>query len=210
MYMPDHFLELDPMKVSACIAAFPLATVVAQTEHGLIANPFPLMAVGDKKLVGHLARANELHKILPDGSDVLAIFQGDDAYVSPNWYASKAEHHKVVPTWNYSCVHVHGKMTFQHDTKSKIAAVGRLTQKHEKATNGAQAWKMSDAPSDYMAEMLDGIVAFEIEITRVLAKSKLSQNKPAEDIAGVARNLRAHGEDGIADRVLDKDRDLSN
>ena len=160
------------------------------------------MAIGDKKLVGHLARANDLHRIVPDGSDTLAIFQGDDAYISPNWYPSKADHRKVVPTWNYTCVHVHGKITFQHDTKPKIAAVGRLTQKHEKATNGVEAWKMADAPDDYMAQMLDGIVAFEIEITRVLAKSKLSQNKPAKDIAGVARGLRARSADAMADRML--------
>jgi transcriptional regulator len=210
MYIPPHFEETNPAHISDLIASFPLANVVAHTADGLIANPFPLMAVGDCKLVGHLARANDLHRVLPDGEEVLAIFQGDDAYVSPNWYPSKPDHHKVVPTWNYSCVQVHGKITFQHDTKSKIAAVGRLTQKHEKATNGARAWKMSDAPNDYMAEMLEGIVAFEIEITRVLAKSKLSQNKPAEDITGVAHNLRAHGEDGIVERVLGEKYDLTN
>lgn len=210
MYIPSHFEETDPVAVSDLIAAFPLANVVAHTSQGLVANPFPLMAIGDKKLVGHLARANDLHRIVPDGSDILAIFQGDDAYISPNWYPSKADHHKVVPTWNYACVHVHGKITFQHDTKSKIAAVGRLTQKHEKATNGLQAWKMADAPDDYMTQMLDGIVAFEIEIMRVLAKSKLSQNKPTEDIAGVARNLRARAAHEIADRMQGEAPDLTS
>ncbi|PRY75003.1 transcriptional regulator [Yoonia maritima] len=206
MYIPAHFNETDTDAVQALITEFPLATLVAHTDQGLVANHFPLMAVGKDRLVGHLALANDLHRFLPSGSDIMAIFQSDDAYISPNWYPSKAEHHKVVPTWNYQTVHIHGKITFQHDDKSKIAAVGRLTQKHERDANGAEAWKMSDAPKEFMAGMLDNIVAFEIEVTKVLAKSKLSQNRSSDDIESVASQLNTAGKVRLSRKMQPADK----
>ncbi|SFR39161.1 negative transcriptional regulator, PaiB family [Yoonia tamlensis] len=201
MYIPADFEMRDPAAVAAFIAAHPLAQLVAHGAQGLVANPFPLLAVDDDTLIGHMALANDMHRIVPDGADVLAIFQGDSAYISPNWYPSKRADHKVVPTWNYACVQFHGRITFQHDAKSKIAAVGRLTQNHERETNGAQAWKMADAPKDYMAQMLAEIVAFRIDVTRTYAKSKLSQNKTADDAMGAVENLRKNGADAIADSM---------
>jgi transcriptional regulator len=117
------------------------------------------------------------------------VFRGEDAYVSANFYPSKAENHKSVPTWNYQAVHVHGTISFQHDDHSKRAAVGLLTRIHERRVNGQNGWRMADAPADYMQMMLGNIVAFRIAVTRVLAKSKLSQNRTDQDHAGVVDGL---------------------
>ena len=123
MYLPDHFVETDQSEVAALIAGFPLAAIVAQTSQGLIANHIPLMADGDTALIGHIALNNDMHRLIPDGADILAIFRGEDGYVSPNLYPTKPAHHRHVPTWNYQVVHVAGRITFQHDTKTKRAVV---------------------------------------------------------------------------------------
>jgi transcriptional regulator len=188
MYTPAHFAETDPAVVAGVIADHPLAVLVAQTEGGLVANHIPLLRDGEG-LVGHVALANDLHRQLHDGSPVLAIFGAGDAYVSPNWYPSKAGTHRAVPTWNYRVVHVHGRLTWSHAGRDKRRAVHLLTTAMEGRVNGAQGWKMGDAPADYLAGMLDSIVAFNLTMDRVLAKSKLSQNRTAEDRAGVAQGL---------------------
>lgn len=123
---------------------------------------------------------------------MLAIFQGEHAYISPNWYPSKAHTHKVVPTWNYEVVHVHGRVTFYHGPKPALAATGQLTKKLEQETNGDAAWRMSDMPETYRDDMLAGIVAFEIDITQMIGKSKLSQNKTDTDRLGAVDGLGAH------------------
>jgi transcriptional regulator len=159
------------------------------------------MAEGDAALIGHVALANDMHRIIPDGTPVLAIFRGQDAYVSPNLYPSKALHHRHVPTWNYQVVHVAGRISFQHDDKTKRAIVGRLTRDHERAMNGDAAWRMADAPRDYMEGMLAAIVAFRIDITGIIAKAKLSQNREAADHAGVVGSVEARGLDIMAARM---------
>jgi transcriptional regulator len=201
MYMPPHFVESNSAEIKALIETFPLAVLVANTAEGIIANHIPIMMPGDDVLVGHIALNNELHKLLQDGEEILVIFKGDDAYVSPNYYPSKLVHHKHVPTWNYEVVHIHGRINFQHDKKSKLAAVGMLTKLHETKTNGSAAWKMSDAPKDYMATMIEGIVAFKVEIGRVLGKSKLSQNRETKDFEQVAKILHEAGEARLAGRM---------
>jgi transcriptional regulator len=197
MYLPAHFTETEAHEIARLIADFPLAMLVADTAEGLVANHIP-MQMHDGRLVGHIARANDLHRSLADGAPVLAVFRGGDAYVSPNWYPSKQDHHRHVPTWNYQVVHVNGRITFRHDDKAKRAVVGRLTRAMEERTNGDAAWRMADAPRDYLSDMLDNIVAFEIEVTKVIAKSKLSQNRTAEDFDNVVRVLGERGEDRIA------------
>jgi transcriptional regulator len=142
-----------------------------------------------------------MHKLVADGQDVLVIFRGDDAYVSPNFYPSKPEHHRHVPTWNYQVVHVYGQITFQHDEQTKRAAVGLLTRTHERRLNGQSAWRMADAPGDYMQQMLSNIVAFRIAVHRTLAKSKLSQNREERDYLGAIDGLRASGYEGLAQRM---------
>jgi transcriptional regulator len=201
MYLPAHFEETRPEAIAATIAAAPLACIVAQTAEGLVANHIPLFAAPDGTLIGHVALANPMHREIGPAQEVLAIFRADDAYVSPNFYPSKAEHHRHVPTWNYEVVHVHGTMAFQHDEHAKRAAVGLLTRAHERRVNGDAAWRMADAPPDYMATMLAAIVAFRLTPVRILAKAKLSQNREARDRAGAAAGLRATGYDRMADRM---------
>lgn len=201
MYMPEHFVETDPAEVAGLIAAFPLAAIVAQTAQGLVANHIPVMAQGETALIGHIALNNDMHRLLEDGAPVLAIFRGQDAYVSPNLYPTKPENHRHVPTWNYQVVHIAGHISFQHDDKSKRAIVGRLTRDHEARLNGDAAWRMADAPRDYIDGMLAAIVAFRIEITGIAAKAKLSQNRAAVDHAGVVKSVAARGLDNMAARM---------
>ncbi|MGV3574538.1 MAG: FMN-binding negative transcriptional regulator [Devosia sp.] len=201
MYLPEHFKEIDPQEIAAVIAAAPLGCVVANTAEGLIANHMPILVDKRGELVGHIALANDMHRLIAEGQEVLVIFRGVDGYVSPNFYPSKAEHHKQVPTWNYQVVHVHGTISFQHDESSKRAAVGLLTREHERRINGAKAWRMADAPADYMTDMLGKIVAFRIAVTRTIAKSKLSQNKDMRDFDGAVDGLKSSGQDALATRM---------
>lgn len=201
MYIPSHFEEISSAEIASVVAAFPLACIVAQTSEGLIANHLPLLAGADGTLIGHAALANDMHRLIGDGQEVLAIFRGEDAYVSPNFYPSKPEHHRHVPTWNYQVVHIYGAITFQHDERTKRAAVGLLTKLHERRVNGDNAWRMADAPGDYIEQMLASIVAFRLTVTRTLAKSKLSQNRDDRDYQGAIAGLRASGQESIADRM---------
>ncbi len=204
MYIPPHFVEHDASEIAAILTHAPLACIVAQTGQGLVANHIPLLAAPDGSLIGHVALANDLHRLIPDGHAVLAIFRGDDAYITPNSYPSKAEHHRHVPTWNYQAVHIHGTIAFQHDDHAKRAAVGLLTRLHERRVNGDAAWKMSQAPADYMATMLASIAAFRISPTRTLAKSKLGQNRDPRDLAGAADALRDQGHDALATKMAQR------
>jgi transcriptional regulator len=201
MYLPEHFKEIDPEEIAAVIAAAPLGCVVANTSEGLIANHMPILVDKRGELVGHIALANDMHRLIAEGEEVLVIFRGVDGYVSPNFYPSKAEHHKQVPTWNYQVVHVHGTISFQHDETSKRAAVGLLTREHERRINGDKAWRMADAPADYMTDMLGKIVAFRIAVTRTIAKSKLSQNRDSRDFEGAVDGLKSSGQEALAARM---------
>ncbi len=198
MYIPEHFEERDPAAVSAIMEGAPLACIVSQTPHGLIANHLPLLAAPDGALIGHCALANDMHRDIAEGQEVLAVFRGADGYVSANDYPGKAAHHRVVPTWNYQAVHVHGKISFFYEVQAKRQAVALLTRLHERRANGAAAWKMADAPADYIDGMLANIVALRIEVARVLAKSKLSQNRDAADLQGAIGGVAARGGSTLA------------
>ena len=204
MYLPVHFKEVSAAEIASVMRAAPLACIVAQTDAGLIANHLPLLTVADGALVGHVALANDMHRLVSDGQEVLVIFGGEDGYVSPNFYPSKAEHHRHVPTWNYQVVHVYGDISFQYDERAKRAAVGLLTREHERRVNGDRAWRMADAPADYMTQMLAGIVAFRIVVKRILAKSKLSQNREVRDYQGAVKGLHASGSRALAERMLSR------
>ncbi len=201
MYLPEIFKEEDKKEIDAIIDRNSLATVVALTENGLTAHHLPLLREAEDRLAGHIALANDLHRQLQDGTEILAIFRGEEAYISPNWYPSKAEHHRHVPTWNYQAVHVAGSIHFLTDDKSKRAIVGQLTKKHEIQENGEAAWRMADAPADFMTDMLENIVGFRINITQISAKSKLSQNRAAEDFKSVANKLEAAGKKALSARM---------
>lgn len=204
MYLPEHFKEVSEAEIASVVASAPLACIVAQTNAGLIANHIPLLTATDGTLIGHVALANDMHRLIPEGQEVLAVFRGVDGYVSPNFYPSKAEHHRHVPTWNYQAVHVYGDISFQHDERAKRAAVGLLTRDHERRLNGDKAWRMADAPADYITQMLASIVAFRIVVRKVLAKSKLSQNREDRDHRGAVEGLRASGNTALADRMADR------
>lgn len=197
MYNPAHFTLSDPDEIARLMAAFPLAALVAQTPGGLVANHLPLLRQGEA-LIGHVALANDLHRDLAEGAPVLAIFTAGDAYVSPNWYPSKAQTHRAVPTWNYRAVHVHGTLHWSHAARDKRRAVSLLTTHHERAVNGDAGWRMGDAPPDFLDDKLAQIVAFRLAITRIEAKAKLNQNRSAEDVAAVAHALGDAGQTTMA------------
>lgn len=207
MYVPPHFEEKRPHVIRHIIEEYALGTLVTNSGSGLDANqiPFELTQLeGSHGLLrGHIARANPLWKEVSDGSEVLVVFRAADAYVSPNWYPSKHETHRLVPTWNYQVVNVYGKIRFTEDEKFLRAIVGRLTKSHESRAEGERAWRMADAPADYIATMLDAIVGIEVAFDRVVAKSKLSQNREERDRLSAARTLEERGNAEIA-RAMQK------
>ena len=195
MYVPEHFRETRIELLRAFIERHSLGTLVAVTSEGLTANHIPMQllpATGSPGLLrGHIARANPLWRLLGAGAQVLAIFIGPEHYVSPSWYPSKREHGKAVPTWNYATVHVKGNIRFIDDAAWLRSLVESLTDEHERAS--PSRWRVTDAPADYIEGMLRAIVGFEIQVSAIEGKFKGSQNRSAEDRAGVADALRAEG-----------------
>lgn len=202
MYLPPHFEETDAARIAALVSDHPLALVAGQGPDGIIANHIPLMMDGEDRLIGHVALNNDMHRILQNGAPVLAIFQGADAYISPNWYPSKADTHKAVPTWNYEVVHVHGTIGFFHDSADKRRIVSRLTTMMEKRTNGDAGWRMGDAPADYLSGMIDNIVGFDIAVTRIVAKTKAGQNRDAADRVALSDEMIATGKPTLAPKSV--------
>ncbi len=200
MYGPDHFRESRIEVLQAFVDRHPLATLVAMTPEGLAANLIPLQtklsAEGRGTIRGHIARSNSLWRQLEEGAEVLAIFSGAHSYVSPNWYPSKREHGKAVPTWNYATVHIKGSIRFIDNASWLRDFVGSLTDVHE--AGRPQRWEIGDAPADYLAGMLRAIVGFEIEVRSIEGKFKGSQNRSEADRAGVREALHAAGRDAEA------------
>ena len=193
MYVPGHFAESDPERISRLVDAHPLATLVAQVDGRIEAQHLPFLrldrlAVG-QRLIAHAARGNPVWRLGEPRAEVLLVFAGAEAYVSPAFYPSKDEHHRVVPTFNYAAVHLRGELSCAHDHATKLCAVGLLT-KHMEAGREAP-WSVSDAPPAYVDRMLDGIVALSFEIHSIEAKFKASQNKSEGDRRGVVAGLRA-------------------
>ncbi|MEI6113683.1 MAG: FMN-binding negative transcriptional regulator [Burkholderiales bacterium] len=200
MYLPAHFEQSDPQAIADAIAQNPLATLVTRDGDDLVADHLPLLLEGSPaagaRLIGHVAIANDVWRRAGEGARVLAVFQGPHAYVSPNWYPSKREHHRVVPTYNYVTVQINGTLHASQDPAVKRRAVEALTARME-STQPAP-WKVADAPPDYLETMLAAIVAIELRIDRVQAKWKVSQNRSADDRAGVAQALVREAQPGPA------------
>jgi len=188
MYVPAHF-EATPEQVSALLAAPGLVDLISTGPDGLVATPLPMLhqpaTDGLGSLVGHVARNNP-HWRCASGES-LAIVRGPDAYISPAWYPSKAEHGRVVPTWNYLTLQVYGRLVIHESTEWLRDLVTRLTAVHEAAVGSS--WQPSDAPAAYLDGQLRAIVGIELQISRIEAKAKLSQNRSAADQASVIEAL---------------------
>lgn len=191
MYVPAHFAETRRETLHALMREHPLAALVTTGPDGLAADHVPVELDPDAgpmgTLRGHFARANPAWRNQPPDTEVLAIFQGPQAYVSPSWYPSKAEHGRVVPTWNYAVVHAWGPLRTIEDPVWLRALVTRLTDRHE--AGRAEPWAVDDAPEEYVEALLRAIVGFEIPIARLQGKWKMSQNRPSADRDAVARAL---------------------
>ena len=206
MYVPAHFAP-DAAQVDELLRNHGAADLVTVTEQGLVATMLPFIYVPPADtgselplgtLHGHLARNNDQWKLSAAGES-LAIVRGPDAYITPGWYASKAEHGRVVPTWNYVTAHVYGRFVVHDDPAWTEDLVRRLTTKHEAYRD--HPWAVDDAPRPFIEGQLRAIVGVELEITRIEAKVKLSQNRPAADVDGVIAGLRARGDEESADAV---------
>jgi transcriptional regulator len=198
VYVPQHFQPADEA-VHELLAHHAAADLVTVGPAGLTATMLPFLYDRDRAILqGHFARNNE-HWRHVDGRQALVIVRGPDAYVTPAWYASKAEHGRVVPTWNYEVIHVHGTVTVHDDTQWLATLVRRLTDQHE--SQRPVPWSVDDAPERFVAGQLKAIVGVEVAVERIEAKFKLSQNRPAADIDGVVAGLRSVGDERSASAV---------
>ncbi|MDF3866482.1 FMN-binding negative transcriptional regulator [Pseudomonas denitrificans (nom. rej.)] len=198
MYVPAHFEETRPDELHRLIRDYSLGILVTGHDGLLDANhlPFELELSGEKPLLrAHVARNNPVWQEA-DGEEVLVIFRGEHAYISPNWYPSKHEAHRQVPTWNYQVVHVRGRLKVMDEERFVRGVVGRLTRTHE--AGEAKPWKMSDSTPEFISGMLANIVGIEVEIGEIIGKSKLSQNKEERDRLGAAGRLEQLGSSELA------------
>jgi len=201
VYVPPLFKEDRIDVLHDAIRRTGLATLVTLSQDGLIASHVPMLLDADPApygtLVGHLARPNPQAR----GAigEALAIFQGPEVYITPSWYATKRATGKVVPTWNYVAIHAYGTVQFFDDRDRLREVVTRLTERQE--TPRAEPWAVTDAPADFTQGMLNGIVGFALPIARLEGKWKMTQNRPAEDRAGVIAGLTAEGREDVAGLV---------
>lgn len=180
MYVPKHFQENDDSNVLTLIQQKVLGTLIVNDTDGLCANHLPFVAVETegqlRGLQAHIPRANPLSRQADNEIDCLAIFQLADGYISPSWYATKREHGKVVPTWNYAVAHVHGTLRIIDEPQWVRSQLDRLTDLNERYM--AQPWSVEDAPDQYIDQMIKALVGVEIEVRKIESKFKCSQNQP--------------------------------
>ena len=197
MYVPDHFLMDDQAEIHGLMRANPFAVLVSHSqEAGLVATHLPTVYKPDAGQRGtveaHFARPNAHWRMFKDeGAEALLIYSGTNGYIHPGWYPTKAKDGKVVPTWNYTAVHVYGQCRVMSDVEQLRAHVAELSDQQEHGR--AVPWALSDAPEDYVQVMLRGIVGIQFDITRIEGKKKLSQNRPEPDRKGVVTGLRLDG-----------------
>jgi transcriptional regulator len=202
MYVPAHFKEDRVAVLHDAIRTYGFGTLVTSSEQELEASHLPLLLDPEPAplgtVLGHLARANPQWQRVKPGIQALAIFLGPNTYITPSWYPTKQQTGKVVPTWNYLAIHAYGTISFFDDPEELRAHVGRMTDTHEAPR--AAPWAVSDAPAAFVDQMLKAIVGFKLRITKLEGKWKMSQNRPAQDVAGVLQGL-AH-EDGESQEAI--------
>ncbi len=204
MYIPKHFEEPRAEVMQALICDYPLATLVTLSADGLNANHIPLHWIeeGDSPhgcLRGHIARSNPLWTDFDPQTEVLAVFQAENAYISPSWYASKPQTGKVVPTWNYAAVHAYGALRIIDDPVWIRRQLVAMTDEFE--AGFPEPWSVADAPVDFTERLITQIIGIEISVTRLQGKWKVSQNQPPENRNSVIEALRASGQPAMADLV---------
>jgi transcriptional regulator len=204
MYIPKHFDEPRIDVMQSLIRGYPLATLVTLSADGLNANHIPLHLADDGSpygsLRGHVARANPLWTDFDKQAEVLAIFQCENAYISPSWYATKPETGKVVPTWNYAAVHAYGNLKVIDDLAWIRRQLEALTMEQEAVF--PEPWAIFDAPPDFTERLIGQIIGIEIKVTRLLGKWKVSQNQPPENRNGVIKGLNETGQPEMAALVV--------
>jgi transcriptional regulator len=196
MYSPKHFEELRPEVLHGMIRSCPLAALVTLGTDGLVVNHLPFLldtAAGEfGTLRGHMARANPMCRQFSDRLESIVIFQGTNAYISPNWYPGKRDQGKAVPTWNYAVVHAHGFPRIVEDGAWLLQNVSEMSDAQEALQR--VPWKVADAPGEYIDGLLKAIVGIEIPIAKLVGKWKVSQNRPAADRQGVIDGLEARND----------------
>jgi len=189
MYLPDRYAETDPAVIDPLIANARLGVLITHGPEGLYASHLPFLWDAERRIAtAHLARANP-HRSMAGEGEAMLIVQGADAYVSPGFYPSKAEDPRKVPTWNYEAVHLYGQLEWFDDAALLLNLVEALTARNE--ASRPEPWRVADAPEDYIARMLRGIVGVSLRVERIEAKRKLSQNQDDPDRANVVRELAA-------------------
>ncbi len=207
MYNPAHFALQNPADLQRVMQAHPLGMLVTAHGGALDANHIPFEfnpAVGPLgQLTGHVARANPVWQQCQGGASVMVVFRGAEGYISPNWYPSKHETHRLVPTWNYEVVHAHGRLTVMDDEAFVRGVVARLTRRHE--ASEPKPWKMGDSAPEFIDGLLKAIVGIQIDIERLEGKAKLSQNRETRDRLGAADTLLSQGSTRLGARMKGAD-----
>ena len=202
MFQPSYFKQTDKQQMLKFIQAYPMASLVSMSSTGLIGNHIPMLVIereGQYILQGHVARVNSIWQDFDESVDVLALFHGPNAYVSPNWYPNKKTDPKTVPTWNYVAVHISGEISFYQDKSWLKEHLKNLSNTHEKRVN--ESWQLSDAPTNYIDKMLKAIVGVEITISDIKGNTKMSQNHPQHNRQGVAEGFSSLGQTDAASWV---------
>jgi transcriptional regulator len=207
VYIPPSNAEHRPEVLLDFVHAHPFGVLVTASDEGLFATHLPFVLDRTRgahgTLEGHVARANPNHRLPHRPGEALVIFSGPDAYVTPSWYAAKAEHGRVVPTWNYVAVHAYGELRFVDDHAFLRRHLEALTARHER--DREHPWSIDDAPAAYIEQLQRAVVGVELTITRLEGKWKMSQNRPPADIDGVVRGLAsspAPGDRAVAEIVV--------
>jgi len=202
MLIQPLFEMTDKTIIRELIVEYPLATLITDSDGFPDINHFPMLIEtrdGKDYLTGHIPRANSLWQKHDCSKDVVAVFQGENAYISPSWYATKPDNAKVVPTWNFISAHVRGSIRFIQEADWILAHLNALTDHYEQSL--PHPWKLSDAPDDFIARLTQMIIGFEIEVKDLKGKWKLSQNRPAPDRLSVIDALEKSGKTKMAQMV---------